>query len=43
MQVKDQSVVLQMPDKGIKELPCGMVVWAAVSMSYLSMILILTK
>src|ERR1700733_12065633 len=31
-QVKDQSVVLQMPDKSIKELPCGMVVWAAVSL-----------
>lgn len=28
-EVKDQSVVLQMPDKSINELPCGMVVWAA--------------
>lgn len=29
--VKDKSVVLQMPDKQIVEVPCGMVVWAAVS------------
>lgn len=29
--VKDQSVMLQMPDKTLKEVPCGMVVWAAVS------------
>ncbi|KAG7095159.1 hypothetical protein E1B28_005938 [Marasmius oreades] len=27
-EVKDNSVVLQMPDKTIKEFPCGMVVWA---------------
>ncbi|KAF5381668.1 hypothetical protein D9615_005464 [Tricholomella constricta] len=27
-EVKDKSVVLQMPDKSMKELPCGMVVWA---------------
>ncbi|KAJ3969774.1 NADH dehydrogenase [Lentinula raphanica] len=27
-EVKDKSVVLQMPDKSIKEVPCGMVVWA---------------
>ena len=29
-EVKDKSVILQMPDKSIKEVPCGMVVWAAV-------------
>jgi len=34
-QVKEQSVVLQMPDKTITEVPCGMVVWAAVSLSLL--------
>ncbi|EGN94415.1 NDE2, mitochondrial external NADH dehydrogenase [Serpula lacrymans var. lacrymans S7.3] len=28
-EVKDKSVVLQMPDKSIAEVPCGMVVWAA--------------
>jgi len=28
-EVKEKSVVLQMPDKTIKEVPCGMVVWAA--------------
>ncbi|KAG5642266.1 hypothetical protein DXG03_003343, partial [Asterophora parasitica] len=27
-EVKPNSVVLQMPDKSMKELPCGMVVWA---------------
>ncbi|KAJ3802120.1 pyridine nucleotide-disulfide oxidoreductase-domain-containing protein [Lentinula aff. detonsa] len=27
-EVKDKSVVLQMPDKSIQEVPCGMVVWA---------------
>ncbi|KIK63904.1 hypothetical protein GYMLUDRAFT_40113 [Collybiopsis luxurians FD-317 M1] len=27
-EVKDKSVILQMPDKSIKEVPCGMVVWA---------------
>ena len=32
-QVKENSVVLQMPDKTIRELPCGTVVWAAVSSS----------
>jgi hypothetical protein len=30
-EIKDQSVMLQMPDKNIVEVPCGMVVWAAVS------------
>jgi NADH:ubiquinone reductase (non-electrogenic) len=29
-EVKDKSVILQMPDKSVKEVPCGMVVWAAV-------------
>lgn len=28
-EVKEKSVVLQMPDKSMKEVPCGMVVWAA--------------
>jgi NADH:ubiquinone reductase (non-electrogenic) len=28
-EVKPNSVVLQMPDKSIKEVPCGVVVWAA--------------
>ncbi|PFH47039.1 hypothetical protein AMATHDRAFT_77394 [Amanita thiersii Skay4041] len=28
-EIKENSVVLQMPDKTIKEVPCGMVVWAA--------------
>lgn len=28
-EVKEKSVVLQMPDKSIKEMPCGLVVWAA--------------
>ncbi|KIL62833.1 hypothetical protein M378DRAFT_165292 [Amanita muscaria Koide BX008] len=28
-EVKENSVVLQMPDKSIKEVPCGLVVWAA--------------
>ncbi|KAF8880564.1 hypothetical protein BD779DRAFT_1548969 [Infundibulicybe gibba] len=28
-EVKEKSVVLQMPDKSIVEVPCGMVVWAA--------------
>lgn len=27
-EIKDKSVVLQMPDKSIKEVPVGMVVWA---------------
>lgn len=27
--VKDNAVVLQMPDKSIVEVPCGMVIWAA--------------
>ena len=27
-EVKDKSVILQMPDKSIKEVPVGMVVWA---------------
>ena len=30
-QVKPESVILQMPDKSIVEVPCGMVIWAAVS------------
>lgn len=29
-EVKERSVVLQLPDKSIKEVPCGIVVWAAV-------------
>lgn len=29
-EVKERSVVLQMPDKSIREVPCGIVVWAAV-------------
>ena len=29
-EVKEKSVILQMPDKSLKEVPCGMVVWAAV-------------
>lgn len=28
-EVKEKSVVLQMPDKTIAEVPCGLVVWAA--------------
>lgn len=28
-EVKEKGVVLQMPDKSIVEVPCGMVVWAA--------------
>lgn len=28
-EIKERSVVLQMPDKSIAEVPCGMVVWAA--------------
>ncbi|TFK83106.1 NADH dehydrogenase [Polyporus arcularius HHB13444] len=28
-EVKEKSVVLQMPDKSIVEVPCGLVVWAA--------------
>ncbi|KXN85645.1 putative NADH-ubiquinone oxidoreductase C3A11.07, mitochondrial, partial [Leucoagaricus sp. SymC.cos] len=28
-EVKEKSVVLQMPDKSIQEMPCGLVVWAA--------------
>lgn len=28
-QVKEKSVVLQLPDKSIVEVPCGLVVWAA--------------
>ncbi|KAJ2929016.1 hypothetical protein H1R20_g8076, partial [Candolleomyces eurysporus] len=28
-EVKERSIVLQMPDKSIKEVPCGLVVWAA--------------
>ena len=29
-EIKEKSVTLQMPDKTIQEVPCGMVVWAAV-------------
>lgn len=29
-EIKEKSVVLQMPDKSIVDVPCGMVVWAAV-------------
>ena len=29
-EIKEKSVTLQMPDKTIKEVPCGMIVWAAV-------------
>ena len=29
-EIKERSVTLQMPDKTIQEVPCGMVVWAAV-------------
>ena len=36
-EVKDKSVILQMPDKSIKEVPCGMVVWAAVRLSPFSL------
>ena len=35
-EVKEKSVVLQMPDKSIKEMPCGLVVWAAVRITSLS-------
>lgn len=28
-EVKEKSVVLQLPDKTIVEVPCGLVVWAA--------------
>lgn len=31
-EIKDKSVILQMPDKSVVEVPCGMVVWAAVSL-----------
>ena len=33
-EIKDKSVMLQMPDKNIVEVPCGMVVWAAVSLTF---------
>jgi hypothetical protein len=33
-EIKDKTVMLQMPDKSIVEVPCGMVVWAAVSFSF---------
>ena len=29
LQVKEKSVVLQLPDKSIVEVPCGLVIWAA--------------
>ena len=28
-EIKEKSVVLQLPDKSIAEVPCGLVVWAA--------------
>lgn len=34
-EIKEKSVVLQKPDKSIVEVPCGMVVWAAVSLCML--------
>lgn len=37
-EVKEKSVTLQMPDKSIKEVPCGMVVWAAVRPSLSSLL-----
>ena len=30
-EIKEKSVVLQRPDKSIVEVPCGLVIWAAVS------------
>jgi NADH:ubiquinone reductase (non-electrogenic) len=33
-EVKERGVVLQMPDKSIREVPCGMVVWAAVCSTF---------
>lgn len=33
-EIKEKSVILQKPDKSIVEVPCGMVVWAAVSGPY---------
>jgi NADH:ubiquinone reductase (non-electrogenic) len=35
-EVKEKSVVLQMPDKSTQEVPCGMVVWAAVRALFIS-------
>lgn len=29
-EIKEKAVVLQMPDKSIVEVPCGLVIWAAV-------------
>ena len=29
-EIKEKSVMLQLPDKSIVEVPCGLVVWAAV-------------
>ena len=29
-EIKEKSVILQMPDKSLQEVPCGMIVWAAV-------------
>lgn len=29
-EIKEKSVVLKMPDGQVKDVPCGMVVWAAV-------------
>ena len=37
-EVKERSVVLQMPDKSIQEVPCGMVVWAAVCFIHSSLL-----
>jgi hypothetical protein len=36
-EIKEKSVTLQMPDKSIKEVPCGMVVWAAVRFTFPSL------
>lgn len=33
-EIKEKSVVLQTPDKSIIEVPCGLVVWAAVSVMF---------
>jgi NADH dehydrogenase FAD-containing subunit len=33
-EVKEKSVILQMPDKSIQEIPCGLVVWAGVCSSF---------
>lgn len=33
-EIKERSVILQMPDKSIQEVPCGLVVWAGVRSSF---------